>query len=628
MVSNHRELYRDYWSWIPKALDDPPALVFDIEANGLYWDATAVHSIVIINSATGEMFSASSHNGKLAEALTMLESHPLIVGHNVLGYDIPVLQKLYPEWKPRGHVFDTLNAVRLIYTNIKDLDFRTKNDLPKNLIGQHKLEAWGHRLGVLKGDFGKTTDWASWSPEMQEYCEQDVRVCLKLYEHILSLGYSPEALALEMEFQKVITKQEITGIPFDVKTAEQLYVELAANREELITKLKEIFPPKRVESVFVPKVNNRARGFIKGVPVTKVKYEEFNPGSRQMIAERLIEKYQWEPSEFTATGEPTIDDDVLKSLPWPEAKMLREYFDISKIIGMLAEGKAGWLQLATKEGRIHGSVITNGAVTGRCTHNSPNLAQIPRRGDLGRKCRSLFKAPEGWVMIGADASGLELRMFGHYLARYDGGKYINIILEGDVHTHNQEAAGLPTRDDAKTFIYALLYGAGDVKLGSILAPTAAPGTQAKKGKYLRDKFMKAIPAYKRLTEDIKHVLTEKGPDGKPKRKYLIGIDGRKLHIRSNHAALNTLLQSAGAVLMKLATVIFHWEAEKAGLVKGRDYVHVAHVHDEVQLLTKPEHAETVGKLFVRSIELAGKHFGFVCPTTGEYKIGSSWAETH
>jgi DNA polymerase I-like protein with 3'-5' exonuclease and polymerase domains len=627
-MASKRELYRDYWSWIPKALDDPPALVFDIETNGLYWDATLVHSIVIINSATGEMFSASSQNGKLAEALTMLESHPLIVGHNVLGYDIPVLRKLYPNWRPRGHVFDTLNAARLIYTNIKDLDFRRKDGFPKKLIGQHKLEAWGHRLGVLKGDFGYTTDWASWSPEMQEYCEQDVRVCLKLYEHILSLGYSPEALALEMEFQKVITEQEITGIPFDVKAAEQLYVELAAKREELITKLKEIFPPKRVESVFIPKTNNKTRGYVKGVPFTKVKYVEFNPGSRQMIAERLIEKYQWEPSEFTATGEPTINDEVLQSLPWPEAKMLLEYFDLSKIIGMLAEGKAGWLKLVTKEGRIHGSVITNGAVTGRCTHNSPNLAQIPRKGDLGRKCRSLFKAPDGWVMVGADASGLELRMFGHYLARYDGGKYIEVILNGDIHTHNQEASGLPTRDAAKAFTYALLYGAGDVKLGSILAPTANPGTQAKKGKLLRNKFMKAIPAYKRLTETIKQVLTEKGPDGKPKRKYLIGIDGRKLHIRSNHAALNTLLQSAGAVLMKLATVIFHWEAEKAGLVLGKDYVQIAHVHDEAQFLARPEHAETVGKLFVRSIELAGKHFGFVCPTTGEYKIGPDWSATH
>jgi DNA polymerase I-like protein with 3'-5' exonuclease and polymerase domains len=347
-----------------------------------------------------------------------------------------------------------------------------------------------------------------------------------------------------------------------------------------------------------------------------------------MIAERLIEKYQWEPSEFTATGEPTINDEVLQSLPWPEAQMLREYLELSKIIGMLAEGKAGWLKLVTKEGRIHGSVITNGAVTGRCTHNSPNLAQIPRKGDLGHKCRGLFKAPDGWVMVGADASGLELRMFGHYLARYDGGKYIEVILNGDIHTHNQEAAGLPTRDDAKTFCYALLYGAGDVKLGSIIAPTSGPGTQSKKGKALRNKFMKAIPAYKRLTETIKQVLTEKGPDGKPKRKYLIGIDGRKLHIRSNHAALNTLLQSAGAVLMKLATVIFHWEAEKAGLVLGKDYVQIAHVHDEVQFLARPEHAETVGKLFVRSIELAGKHFGFVCPTTGEYKIGPDWSHTH
>jgi len=223
-------------------------------------------------------------------------------------------------------------------------------------------------------------------------------------------------------------------------------------------------------------------------------------------------------------------------------------------------------------------------------------------------------------------------MFGHYLARYDGGRYIQVILNGDIHKHNRDAAGFSPddegRDQAKTFIYALLYGAGDPKIGSIVVPTAGVGTQAKKGKALRAKFMKSLPAYKRLVEMIQKVLTEKGPDGRVKRKYLIGIDGRRLHIRSNHAALNTLLQAAGAVLMKLATVIFHWEAKKAGLVKGRDYTQIAHVHDEFQCLARPDKAELVGELAVKAIQLAGRHFGFACPTTGEFKIGPSWAETH
>jgi len=624
-----REIYRDYWFWIPKT-PQTPALLFDIETDGLIPTATTIHSIVIYDTLTGQMLSASSQNGLIPKALDMLAEAPLIVGHNILGFDIPCLKKLVPGWKPKGHVFDTLNAVRLIYTNIKDHDWPLvrKGKLPAKLAGQHKLEAWGCRLGVQKDTFGHTTDWKVWSPEMQTYCEQDVWVLKALYEHILAQDYSPEALALEMYFQEAITQQELEGMPFDVPGAGKLYAELAAHREELLIKLKTTFPPKRVETVFVPKVNNRKLGYVKGVPFTKVKYVEFNPNSRAMIAERLIEKYGWEPAEFTATGDPTIDDDVLASLPWPEAKLLREYLDLSKILGMLAEGKAGWLKLVTPAGRIHGNVVTNGAVTGRCTHNSPNLAQIPRRGELGHKCRALFKAEPGWVQVGADASGLELRMFGHYLGRYDGGAYIKVLLTGDIHTHNQHAAGLPTRDDAKTFIYALIYGAGDMKLGSIVAPTASPRRQIAIGRQLRARFYAAIPALKRLVETVKHVLTEKGPNGKPKRNHLIGVDGRKLHIRSTHSALNTLLQSAGAVLMKLATVILHWEAEKRGLVLGRDYVQIAHVHDEVQFLARPEKAEEVGKLMVRAIELAGLHFGFLCPTTGEYKVGSGWHETH
>lgn len=628
-MGSNRRPYRDYWTWVPRLIEEP-AVLFDIETDGLMPTATCIHCVVLYDTRTGQMLSASSKNGLIPEALRIIAEAPLVVGHNIISFDIPCIQKLVPGWKPGGHVFDTLNATRLIYTNLKDLDWPLikANKLPAKLMGLHKLAAWGYRLNVLKGAFGETSDWKTWSEEMQEYCEQDVWVLKALYEHILSLGYSQEALALEMEFQKVIYQQEETGMPFSVDEAQRLYVELASHREELITKLKKAFPPKRVEEVIVPKVNNRKLGYVRGVPFTKVKYIEFNPNSRAMIAERLQEKYNWEPTEFTPTGEPTIDDDVLAALTWPEAKLLREFLDLSKILGMLAEGKAGWLKLVTPQGRIHGHVITNGAVTGRCTHNSPNLAQIPRRGELGHKCRALFKAPVGWVQVGADASGLELRMFGHYIGRFDGGAYIKVLLNGDIHTHNQNAAGLPTRDDAKTFIYALIYGAGDAKLGSIVAPTASLKKQMALGKQLRARFYAAIPALKRLVETVKQVLTQKGPDGRPKRNYLIGVDGRHLHIRSSHSALNTLLQSAGAVLMKLATVIFHWEAVSRGLVYGEDYVQIAHVHDEVQFLARPDRAEEVGKLMVESIERAGLHFGFLCPTTGEYKVGSGWHETH
>lgn len=609
--------------WIPTP--DTPALLFDIETNGLLDSTTTIHCICAKDFLTGKVFSFGPQ--EIDQGLKLLANASLLVAHNGLCFDIPALHKLHPQLiLPR--LFDTLTASRLIWTNMKDMDFsllrgKKKSVFPPSMCGKHSLEAWGYRLGEFKGDYGKQEQaWDRWSPEMQEYCEQDVEVLDKLYRHILSQQYSPEALALEHAFQQVIFQQEQHGVPFNEQEANSLYAELASQRDAQVIALANIFPPKKVEEVFIPKVNNKTRGYVKGTPFTKVHYESFNPNSRQQIDDRLKEMHQWEPSEFTDTGLPKVDEDVLSSLPYPECKALVKYLELSKLIGMLSEGKNGWLRLV-KGGRIYGRVITNGAVTGRCTHNSPNLAQIPARGDLGHKCRSLFYAPAPWVLVGADASGLELRMLGHFMARYDGGKFIKVLLEGDIHTANQQAAGLETRDNAKTFIYAFMYGAGDTKLGSIVAPLATAAAQTKRGKALRARFLHSLPALKRLIDDVKGTLT-----GTKKRPYLYGIDKRKLHVRSSHSALNTLLQSAGAVLVKMATVIFAQEAKARDWEWGKDYVQVLHVHDEAQFLARPEIAEELGKLFVYSIGLAGAHFRMRCPTTGEYKVGTNWAETH
>lgn len=630
MAFKNRQLYSEYWGWIPDK--ETPALLFDIETNGLIDQSTKIHCICAMDWLTKETFSFGPEN--IDDGLRLLSSYNVWVAHNGLCFDVPVLEKLSPLRADKHHTFDTLTASRLVWTDLTDLDFNRLRaaekrrrrqgsvpvDFPKKLIGRHSLEAWGYRLGCYKGDYGKQVNaWDSWSKEMQEYCEQDVQVLAKLYEHILDQNYSPEALALEHEFQKVIFQQERTGVHFDRPKAVEMYAELASKRDRLVRELQEEFPPKIEEEVFIPKVNNRTRGYVKGVPFIKKYTIPFNPSSRQHIAERL-QGLGWQPSEFTETGQPMVDETVLSALPYPCCKKLVEYLELTKIIGMLAEGNQAWLKLVTDKDRIHGRVITCGAVTGRCTHNSPNLAQIPARGTYGHQCRELFIPPAGWTMLGCDASGLELRMLASYMARYDGGKYGQVILEGDIHTENQNAAGLPTRNDAKTFIYALLYGAGDAKLGSIVAPTSSEAVQAKKGKALRAKFYKNIPALMRLTEDVQASAKSRG--------FLFGVDGRKLHIRSQHSALNTLLQSAGAVLMKLATVIFHWEMAKNGYVIGQDYVQVLHIHDEAECECPEELAEIIGTTFVRAIELAGLHFGFPCPTTGEFKVGPNWAETH
>lgn len=630
VVSLNRDPYPGFdYSWIPKP--ETPALLFDIETDGLLDVTSTVHCICAMEYPTGKLFSFGP--GRISEGLELLANAPLLVAHNGLCFDKPALAKLYPSI-PLPRLFDTLTASRLIWTNLKDLDFNrlrsqakrkkpSATAFPAKLCGKHSLEAWGYRLGEYKGDYGKITEnaWAQWSQEMQTYCEQDVAVLFKLYQLILDQQYSPEALAIEHDFQTIIFNQEQVGVPFDEKAAMNLYTDLCAKREKLKTQLRTVFPPKVEEEVFIPKVNNKTRGYVKGVPFIKKHVIEFNPNSREMIAERLIELHGWQPSEFTKTGQPKVDGDVLASLDFPECKPLSEYLEITKIIGMLSEGEVGWLRLVDNTGRIHGRVITCGAVTGRCTHNSPNLAQIPARGTYGSQCRSLFVAAPGMVQVGADASGLELRMLASFMGRYDGGKYAKVLLEGDIHTANQKAAGLDTRDDAKTFIYAFLYGAGDQKLGSIVAPTASPARQAQIGKRLKAKFFAAIPAIKALIDDVQNAVK--------KRPFLYGIDKRKLHVRSAHSALNTLLQSAGAVLVKFATIVFHHEAEvRYGWKLGVDYTQVLHVHDEAQIQCSSDKAEILGKLFVEAIEIAGRHFGMRCPTTGEYKIGKSWAETH
>lgn len=608
---------------VPLNLHDPalPVLLFDIETNGLLDDCSVIHCICALSLPDGKRYSFGP--GRISEGLALLNRAPLLAAHNGLCFDVPAIAELHPD-AALPPLFDTLTASRLIWTNLKELDFKRLRKkscrFPAKLCGSHSLEAWGQRLGVLKGDYGKQENaWETWTPDMQRYCEQDVEALHALWKHILAQNYSLQALALEHEFQKVIFQQEQAGAPFDERGAVDLYGRLSAGREELNAVLQTAFPPIRHEETFIPKGNNKSRGYVKGVPVIREHIETFNPNSREQIARRLQEQFGWQPGAFTDTGQPQVDEDVLKGLPYQPCKPLVEYLELAKIIGMLAEGTNGWLKLVRK-GRIHGRVITNGAVTGRCTHSRPNLAQIPAHGAYGKDCRSLFAAPHGMVMVGADASGLELRMLAHYMARYDQGAYGRIILEGDIHTENQKAAGLSTRDSAKTFIYAFMYGAGDAKLGSIVKPLATPAAQARIGTALRAKFLRAIPALKRLTDAVQAALAQ--------RPYLIGLDGRLLHVRSRHSALNTLLQSAGAVLMKAATVMFHRIIQEEHPEWLGKYQQILHVHDEAQCLSDPEIAEELGRTFVRAIEETGKLLGLRCPVTGEYKVGRTWAETH
>lgn len=584
-------------------------LVFDLEANGLLYDASLIHCIVAIDLDTNEVHKFEP--SKVVQGLEFLMSADKVIGHNVIFYDLALIERLHPWFHiDRSKVVDTLILSRLLYPNLSDLDQKPSSKVERKLTGSHSLKAWGQRLGYHKLEY--EGGWETFTPEMMEYNVGDVEVTTRLFKLLIeSAGYSERAADLEHQVAHIIAQQERAGVCFDDQAARRLTATLLARRAELEGELQDAFPPWTIEEVFIPKVNNKTRGYVKGEPFTKKHTVVFNPGSRHHIADRLKTLYGWSPKKYTEAGTAIVDEDVLSGLPYPEAKLLNEYLMVQKRLGMLAEGKNAWLKLA-RNGRIHGEVITNGAVTGRATHRNPNLAQVPAVGaPYGTECRSLFTSSSGRRLVGIDVSGLELRMLGHFMARYDEGKYAREVVEGDVHTINQHAAGLPTRNDAKTFIYAFLYGAGPDKIGSIVGKGRDAGLQ------LRKKFLEATPALARLIGAVKLAAG---------RGYLLGLDGRRLHVRSDHAALNTLLQSAGALVCK------QWMVELDQEIINRGWRHkvqqVLWVHDECQFDCDPDIAEEFGQVAVDCIAKAGEVFNVRCPLTGEYKIGSNWAETH
>lgn len=606
-------------------------VIFDIEANGLLQDkrektgtiTPALTRIHCIGLADGTDAPRRSFGGKtdekVREVLSHLEDAAVLVGHNIVKFDIPALQKVYPAFKPRGLIRDTLVISRLIWSEITDQDFallrKNPHALPMRLLGRHSLEAWGYRLNLHKGKYDK--GWAEWSQEMQDYCERDIEVTQKFWRVIKSKAYSEEAIQLEHDFQDIIFKQELEGFPFDEKAGQELFSELAAKRAELEQQLAVHFPPweKTTKRTLVPKRDNKTRGYVTGVPkdIYTTRTITFNPRSADHVAERLKVQRQWEPLVFTDTNKVRVDGDVLEGLAkaWPECKLLAEHHEYQKIISMLAEGKTPWLKVV-KNGRIHGEVNTNGTVTGRCAHFNPNLGNIPKKGALGKRCRALFTAIPGWKLLGVDASGLELRCMAHYLQPYDGGAYIELVLHGDVHTNNQKAMNLPTRDLAKPAYYAWVYGAGNAKMGLLIGGGEDAGKRMKAG------LLKGIPALGVLKDAVAEKAKQTGS--------IKGVDGRIIPVRAAYSSLNTLLQSAGAVLVKKATVIFHRDLAVSGLTEH--YKQVCHIHDEIEGLVREGYEERVGNIAKAAFKKAGEHFKFRCTLDGEWKSGANWRDVH
>lgn len=601
-------------------------LIFDIETDGLLQDLTKIHCLEVYETETNTWRHYTDNDSNYLPIKIGIDSLMLadeIAGHNIVKFDLPALQKIYPYFNPKGKIFDTLLMSKLVYPDIGEEDdiLIKNNKLPSKLRGRYSLKSWGYRLNELKGDYCEQENcWSEWTPDMQRYCQQDVMVTKALYDKLKTKSISEETIKLEHQFAHIISLQEQRGVYFDKNKAVELATQLINKKTELEQELKCAFPPEIIQSEFIPKVNNKTRGYIKGVPIIKETVVEFNPSSRQMIAERLIKKYNWKPKKKTPSGLPKIDEEVLETLKYSEAPLLKEYFLVTKTLAQLAEGDNAWLKLE-KNSVIYGGVDTIGAVTGRCTHQKPNLAQVPSANSpYGKECRELFGARKGFKQVGCDASGLELRMLAHYMKDDE---YTHEILNGDIHTKNQLAAGLPTRNNAKTFIYGFLYGAGDSKIGAIT------GKGATEGKQIKERFLKSLPKLKKLLDGVKNKISSKG--------YLKGIDGRILKVRESYKGLNVLLQSAGAIVMKKALCILYEDCIANGWIedclylseKNKSLIYfILNIHDEYQAEVTPEILEKYKIVAVEAIKKAGEYFNMRCPLDGEAKSGANWYETH
>jgi DNA polymerase I-like protein with 3'-5' exonuclease and polymerase domains len=507
----------------------------------------------------------------------VLHDSQQIVGHNLIGFDCHVLDSVWGVRIPRNSVVDTLYLSRL-YNPSQE--------------GGHSLRNWGEILGgagkIAFEDYdGGLTD------EMVEYCIADVELTERVHQwlelQIRKEGFSQQSVELEHNVGWIVTEQERNGFKLDIPFAEKLMMDLMFEMNNIEASLQDIFPP-IVEERTSEKTGKRL----------KDKVTVFNPGSRKQIAERL-QGLGVKFNKKTEKGNIIVDEKVLEGIDLPEAKAVARYMMLQKRVAQIDS----WLKAVKDDGRVHGRVITNGAVTGRMTHQSPNMAQVPAvSAPFGTECRSCWTVDEGNVLVGIDASGLELRMLAHYM---DDENYTNELLNGDIHTANQRAAGLESRPLAKTFIYAFLYGAGDAKIGAIV------GGNSNTGRGLKETFLSNTPSLERVRGDT----LRQAASG-----ILTGLDGRKLRVRSEHAALNTLLQGAGAIVMKQALV------HLSDRLKNIPHRFVANVHDEWQIETTAHYADTVGRIGVRAIRIAGETLSLRCPLDGEYRVGNNWAETH
>jgi DNA polymerase I-like protein with 3'-5' exonuclease and polymerase domains len=611
-------------------------LIFDLESDGLLDAVTRVHCIVV-----GDLDSDRVHEygpGRITDALAHLAHADVLIGHNIQGYDLPVLRKLNG-WAPRSkcRIVDTLIAARLILPHLAKIDAevaaRTKNAAFGQVHGKYSLEAWGLRLGMPKIG-AEINEWSQWTPEIQARCVGDVAICKRLWQFSQPDGYRRAALDLEHRVAAICNQITADGAPFDAAAAEQLREQWETHRAVLETRLRKQFP------------------------------EVMNFNSRIQIA-AVLEARGWQPERRTEkTGQPTINDELLESLPaiYPEFEGLAEHYILGRRLGQLANGAQAWIGNVHPDGRIHGGLIHIGTPHSRAKHLQPNMAQVPNHkkgAPFAAECRALFRHPGDWVFVTCDQSNLQDRGFAHYLAAHDGGAYARTFADGiDQHWRTAIALGLipegavrdkdskvhtAIREGAKTFRYAFLFGAGSLRAGQIIAhivravtaiapenalcaqfwagnkhPSEAVLRQT--GRRVLDRFIAATPGLRALRASLSAEHRRRG--------WVEGLDGRRIPTEADYKALNRIVTASEAIICKRWLIDVHAKLYSQFRYGPDGDAYLAlWVHDELVICCRPAIAEQVGEILIRHARKAGEHYGFRVPLDAEFKIGRDWAGT-
>jgi DNA polymerase I-like protein with 3'-5' exonuclease and polymerase domains len=578
----------------------------------------------------GTLYPSIPQAGTLSEGLTELSRATHLIGHNIIGFDLPVLKHLY-DWEPHEttKITDTLVMSYLLNPD------RRKPSSNTGKSGPHSLESWGCRLGKIKPSH---ETWARLDPAMLERCIADVGITeltyLALQEEARGHNWTT-ALDLEHAVARIEAEKERLGVKFDRDKAHE-YIDELSNRigdidDQLLPNLKsavkpwgvDVSKPYTVKGTLKKLVLDHWSGTpselsaMVGGPFTRIKYEPLNLGSVPQVKEYLLKHEGWQPDDWNynkQTGEkssPKLTESSLESVKGKLGKLIK-----GRIVNRHRRSQIeGWLENLREDCRLTAATVPCGTNTGRMRHIS--VANVPQAKDdvyFGWEMRSLFTASPERELVGHDAKGLELRMLAHYMNDED---FTEAVLHGDIHEFNRERAGLPTRENAKTFIYAFLYGAGDEKIGSIVGGTATHGAA------LRRDFLRTLPKLEKLIRNVKRA-SGKG--------YVKGLDGRKIWMRRDsisgevkkNTALNCLLQSAGAIIMKEASVILDSTKKEANL----DAWKVVDYHDEQVNDVYIPHVEEFMELSVNSVVKAGTEYNLRCPLDADVKRGRTWAEVH